>query len=139
MKSPPELEADINREVTRLSHVAKRGNSGATPTLNAVLEACKKAAAMIRDIHTTHAAEGETLAKHLEQIGENISAMCREAANQVRELRIMPKEMAESTANDLISIGEMEARRNETVTRGLLAARDAILGINKPAEEETNQ
>src|SRR5262252_2070716 len=58
------------------------------------LIACEKAAEMVRSVHERHAAEGETLAQHLEQIGETFSQMCKEAANQVRQQRILPGEMA---------------------------------------------
>jgi hypothetical protein len=95
----------------------------------AILEACQKAADIVRSVHASHEAEGEALAKHLEQIGETFLKMCQAAAKQVRDLRIMPKEMADDTARELLQIGEQEERRHDLVTKGLASARDALLGI----------
>jgi uncharacterized coiled-coil DUF342 family protein len=94
------------------------------------LAACKRAADMVRGVHERHSAEGETMAQHLEKIGEEFAAMCKEAADQIRKQRILPAEMADRIAENLLEIGHQEAERQATVARGLTAARDAILGID---------
>jgi len=94
------------------------------------LIACRKAADMVRGVHERHAAEGETLAKHLEQIGETFMEMCKEAANQIRQQRILPLEMSNKMADELVEMGRTEAERQARVSQGLTAARDALLGID---------
>ena len=103
-----------------------------------IMDACDKAAAMVRSVHEMHKAEGETLAQHLEQIGETFMKLCKEAARQVRDVRIMPQEMAESTANDLAELGKREYERFRKVTAGLVEARDALNAIDQAAEIKPN-
>jgi len=94
------------------------------------LAACKKAADMVRSVHVAHSEQGETLAKHLEHIGETFMGMCKEAADKIREQRILPEEMSAKMADELEEMGRTEAERQGRVKRGLTAARDAILGID---------
>jgi hypothetical protein len=94
------------------------------------LAACRKAADMVRKIHEAHAGESETLAKHIEQIGETFLDFCKDAADKVRKQRIMPEEMANKTADELMLMGREESERQARVARGLTAARDAIIGID---------
>jgi hypothetical protein len=123
---------NLIKEIERISSTVKRGNSGQSSNKNMVLEACGKAADMVRELHKTHEAEGETLAQHLEHIGNTFHDMCKEAARQVRELRIMPKEMAEQTATDLMKLGQDEAKRHETISSALITARNALLSVTTP-------
>jgi hypothetical protein len=128
-------------QLTRRSTQANGGDPGLpalprTQHSTAIVEACKKAAEMIRDVHKMHAAEAETLARHMEQIGDNLKNMCDEVAKQIRDARVLPEEMAQETAAELLDIGNKEADRHDRVTNGLLAARKAVLDINPPATEE---
>lgn len=100
------------------------------PTEHPALAACRKAADMVRKVHEAHAGESETLAKHIEQIGETVLEFCKDAANKIRQQRIMPEEMANKTADELMLMGKEEAERQAKVARGLTAARDAIVGID---------
>jgi hypothetical protein len=135
------VEDGIAQLTRRIGTQANGGDPGLpalpprTQHSNAIVDACKKAADMIRDVHKTHEAEAETLARHMEQIGDNLKNMCDEVAKQIRDARVMPKEMAEETANELLEIGSKEADRHDRVSNGLLAARKAVLDINPPAEE----
>jgi hypothetical protein len=127
----------VERDIARLTTSLKSNGAQpppSSPQRDAMEEACKKAAAMIRDIHTVHASESETLAKHIEGIGKNLNDMCLEMAKQIREMRAMPKEMAEQTAADLMKIGKQEAERHDRVSTGLRAARAAIKGIDEKRE-----
>jgi len=94
------------------------------------LAACRKAADMVRKIHEAHVGESETLAKHIEQIGETFLDFCKDAADKIRKQRIMPEEMANKTADELMLMGREESERQARVARGLTAARDAIVGID---------
>jgi hypothetical protein len=122
-------QPDLDQELSKLARTVERSE----PQTNEhpALQACKKAAAMVRGVHERHAAEGETLAMHLEKIGEEFAEMCRQAADQIRKQRILPAEQAAKIADDLVHIGSTEAERQATVARGLTAARDAILGIDQ--------
>lgn len=132
-----DLEQQIKKTVvTNLRAVERKTIPPPTPKpaltqsqMSSVLEACQKAAEIVRNVHANHEAEGESLAKHLEQIGGTFLKMCQESAKQVRDLRIMPKEMAEKTAEELLSLGQQEEERHDKVTKGLISARDALLGI----------
>lgn len=122
---------NIDREIGELaSSVERKGNP--PKDAHPALVACAKAAEMVRGVHAAHTAEGETLAQHLESIGEAFLQQCKEAAATVREQRVLPAEMAEKMADDLMRIGEMEAQRQAKVASGLTAARDALLGIDQP-------
>jgi hypothetical protein len=126
----------VERDIARLT-TSLKGNGApppSSPQRDAMEEACRKAAAMIRDIHSVHASESETLAKHIEGIGANLNEMCLEMAKQIREMRAMPKEMAEQTAAELMKIGKQEAERHDRVSTGLLAARAAIKAIDEKRE-----
>jgi hypothetical protein len=111
-----------------------KGNGAAkierTPHANQIVEACKKAAEMVRDVHRTYEAEAETLARHIEGIGANIKQMFDELAKTIREAHVMPREMAAKTAEELLDIGSKEAERHDRVSHGLLGARNAVLEIN---------
>jgi len=126
MKPPPSVEEELGQLVRTI----ERTNE---PDANQhpALIACQKAAEMVRGVHERHAAEGETLAQHLEQIGEQFMQMCKQAADQVRQQRILPQEMATKMADDLVRVGQLEASRQARVAHGLTAARDAILGIDE--------
>jgi hypothetical protein len=133
-----DLEREIEQSVADLKKAAvKSGNSGREAAAHAVLAACEKAAAMVRDVHTTYAAEGETLAQHLENKGQEFLTLFQEAAKNVRELRVIPKESAEATANDLLELGKTEQERHAVVSKGLLDAREALLNIGnyRPGKE----
>ena len=97
------------------------------------LAACKKAADMVRSVHVAHSEQGETLAKHLEHIGETFMGMCKEAADRIRAERVVPQEMSKKMADELEDMGKAEAERQARVKYGLIAARDAILGIDGKA------
>jgi hypothetical protein len=136
---PEDIEGAIQKSVADLKRAdARTGNSGREAATNLVLAACEKAAAMVRGVHETYAAEGETLAQHLETKGKEFMELFAEAAKAVRELRIVPKESAEATANDLVDIGRMEQERHAIVSKGLMDARQALLGIGnyRPGEEK---
>jgi hypothetical protein len=127
----------LEKDIAQLTRTTIKGNGApppSSPQRDAMEEACRKAAAMIRDIHTVHASESETLAKHIEGIGKNLNEMCQEMAKQVRDMRAMPKEMAEQTAAELLKIGKQEAERHDRVSSGLLAARTAIKAIDERRE-----
>jgi hypothetical protein len=123
-------QPDIEKEIADLARVAER-EPVPQEVKHPALIACEKAAEMVREVHKSHEAEGETLAQHLEHIGETFASMCKEAANEVRKQRILPGEMASKMADELIEIGNLEFERQTRVARGLTAARDAILGIEQ--------
>jgi len=100
------------------------------PSEHPALAACKKAADMVRSVHLAHAEQSETLAKHIEQIGETFMAMCKETADRIRADRILPEEMSSKMADELLEMGQMETERQTRVSKGLTAARDAIIGID---------
>jgi hypothetical protein len=116
-------------EIGELARQAQRGPV-ANEKEHPALVACRKAAEMVRGLQERHTAEGETLARQLEQIGEDVLQMCKEAATKVREQRILPKEMSDQIADNLEHIGEIETARQTKVAAGLTAARDAIVGID---------
>jgi hypothetical protein len=121
---PPSIEEEIG-------HLARNvERSDTAQKEHPALAACKRAADMVRGVHERHQAEGETMAQHLEKIGEEFAAMCKDAANQIRAQRILPSEMADRIAENLLQIGHQEAERQATVARGLTTARDAILSID---------
>jgi len=139
---PGAYDVSLERELGKLAR-STEPERGASPEAFAKTErkhpalvACEKAAEMVRGLHQRHEAEGETLAQHLEQIGQDVLDMCKEAAAQVRAQRIMPKEMADKIADDLINIGQTESARQAVVAKGLTAARDAIIGIDQAPKQE---
>ena len=101
-----------------------------TEHANQIVEACRKAAEMVRDVHRTYEAEAETLARHIEGVGANIKQMFDELAKTIREAHVMPREMSAKTSDELLEIGSREAERHDRVSHGLLAARKAVLEIN---------
>ena len=132
----------VEDEIARLTRsVGNRANGGERPFArtehsNQIVAACKKAAEMVRDVHSTYQAEAETLACHMEQIGVNLKQMCDEVAKQIREAHVMPREMAHKTADELLNIGTQEAERHERVSNGLLEARKAVLAINPKPQSQ---
>jgi len=122
----------MEEELSEMTKAVERERTELVPAVeeHPALIACRKAAEMVRKVHERHSAEGETLAQHLEQIGEKFLELCKEAANQIRQQHILPKEMAGKMADELVDIGQKEAKRQAIVSRGLTAARDAILGID---------
>jgi len=94
------------------------------------LVACKKAADMVRSVHNAHSEQSETMAKHIEHVGETIMGLCKEFADKIREGRILPEEMSNKTADELEEMGKIEMERQLRVSSGLRAARDAIIGID---------
>jgi hypothetical protein len=130
----PKPPTSFEDEIGELARSVDRAHPPTTTSEHPALIACRKAAEMVRGVHERHAAEGETLALHLEQIGETFMQMCKEAAGQIRQQRILPKEMSDKIADDVLRIGEMEAERQAVVSRGLKAASEAILGIDKKDE-----
>jgi len=51
----------------------------------------------------------------------------------------MPQQMAEQTADDLLSLGQKEFDRFNKVASGLIAARDAITAIDAIEEEKPDE
>src|SRR5262245_52437705 len=88
--------ATITRTLTRAED--EEPSAPAHPAL----AACRKADDMVRKVHEAHAGESETLAKHIEQIGQTFMEFCKEAADKIRQQRIMPEEMANKTADELM-------------------------------------
>lgn len=124
----PQPSRSIEEEIGQLARTVERHELDEKE--HPALAACKRAADMVRGVHERHAAEGETMALHLEKIGEEFAAMCKDAADQIRKQRILPAEMADRIAENLLEIGQQESQRQATVARGLTTARDAILGID---------
>jgi len=119
---------NIDEELGDLARSVQR--TELDPKQHPALAACKKAAEMVRGLQQRHEAEGETLARQLEQIGEDVLQQCKDAAQKIRENRIIPKEMSDSIATNIENIGETETARQIRVAGGLTAARDAIVGID---------
>jgi hypothetical protein len=108
-------------------------------TEHPALIACKKAADMVRSVVKAHSEQGETLAKHIEHIGETFMGLCKEAADRIRAERILPEEMSNKTADELEHMGRTEAKRQARVKHGLTAARDAIIGIDTASGHDTEE
>jgi|SRR5215831_5332230 len=121
-------ETAIEEELSKLTRTVER--TSIDESEHPALAACKKAADMVRNVHKAHAEQGETMAKHLEQIGQTFMDMCKEAADKIREQRILPEEMSNKMADELEHMGKTEAERQTRVKHGLTAARDAIVGID---------
>jgi len=132
-----QIDISVEQEISQLARNVERKGNGATASaadsepVHPALIACQKAAEMVRNVHERHTAEGETMAQHLEQIGKSFMEMCQDAANQIREQRILPKEMAAKIADELLGIGQQEAERQSAVAHGLRSARDALVGIEQ--------
>jgi len=120
----------IEEELSEVTRAIERSGDEQLEKEHPALAACRRAAEQIRKVHEAHAGESETLAGHIEQIGQTIMDFCKEAANKIRQQRIMPEEMAAKTADELINMGREESLRQARVARGLTAARDAIIGID---------
>jgi len=127
-------DESLERELNKLTQQVERGQAVQADEHPALI-ACRKAADMVRGVHERHASEGETLAMHIEKIGETFHEMCKEAANQIRSQRVLPQEMANKMADELVEMGRMEAERQGRVSRGLTAARDALLGIDEQKQQ----
>jgi len=123
------ISRNIEDELAELTSTVERSfdlNKQEHPAL----VACKKAADMVRSVHNAHAEQSETMAKHIEHIGETFMGMCKEFADKIREGRILPEEMSNKTADELEQMGKAETERQLRVSSGLKAARDAIIGID---------
>jgi hypothetical protein len=120
---------NIEDEIGDLARSIERGPAVPTDE-HPALAACRKAAEMVRNVHKAHSEQSETLAQHIEHIGETFLGMCKEAANKIREQRILPEEMSNKTADELELMGKTETERQLRVSSGLKAARDAIVGID---------
>src|SRR5262252_5552446 len=127
-------EAVIEEELSKLTRSVER--TSINESEHPALVACRKAAEMVRNVHKAHSEQSETLAQHILEIGKTFLAMCEEAANKIREQRILPEEMSAKTADELEQMGQLEAERQARVKRGLTAARDAIVGIDSSMEEQ---
>jgi hypothetical protein len=89
-----------------------------------------------RNIHDTHAAESETLAQHLETIGESIKSMFKDAAEIVRGHRVITESNAEVLAGDILNIGNDEGNRQNVIVSSLLDARAAVDKISALTKEK---
>jgi len=124
-----------NGPVESVEHELAKLTRGITPEPvnekeHPALAACRKAAEMVRNVHKAHSEQSETLAQHIEHIGETFSGLCKEAAERIRNERILPQEMSNKTADELEEMGKLETERQLRVAHGLRAARDAIIGID---------
>lgn len=137
MADMDDLEQEIKNQVTKLRPLpgTKRAqslvNEVKPPEIHALLEACQKASEIVLEVHANYQTEGEALATHLEKIGDTFQKMCREAAQKVRDLRVMPETMANDTSKELLSLGQQEEERHGNMTRGLTTAREALEAIQK--------
>jgi hypothetical protein len=131
-QATPNIEDEIRAAVRSIERVDQPGGDE-----HPALVACKKAADMVRNVVKAHSEQGETLAKHIEHIGETFMGMCKEAADRIRAERIMPEEMSNKTADELEHMGRTEAERQARVKAGLTAARDAIVGIDQERSRES--
>jgi len=129
----PNATEAFEEELGQLARSVERAPESEVPEHPAMI-ACKRAAEMVRGVHERHASEGETFAQHIEHIGETFMKMCKQMADDVRNQRILPEEMSVKMADELIQMGQMEAERQARVSRGLIAARDALLGIDQGAK-----
>jgi len=117
--------AELN-ELSKITATTRDITTKPAREADPMMQACVAAADHVRDIHKKYEAEGEELAKHLEETGENLRRYFCDAAAKIRELRVVPQEMAEQTAADLMHIGTIETDRHHKVRSALLGARDAL-------------
>ena len=121
---------NLEDEIGDLARTIDRAHPSLDEKEHPALVACRKAAEMVRNVHKAHSEQSETLAQHIEHIGETFLGLCKEAANKIREQRILPEEMSNKTADELEDMGKTETERQQRVSAGLRAARDAIVGID---------
>jgi hypothetical protein len=136
----------LEDELAQLTKKPDRGGNGSKlpAATNAIMEACLRAADIIRAIPNKELETGEEIAKKLEdlgvtfadrlaKIGDEFRDSCRHAAEALRKLRAIPEDNAAETADELVRIGQSEAERHAGVTAGINDIRGAltrIAGIN---------
>jgi gas vesicle protein len=138
MKMPNRDDPSIEQEFGKLADQIKRGGNGGVPAAaNSVMDACIKAADKIRAISEQEIAEGESVAKRLQEIGDTfakrmaqmgdeVKQTIEHAADEVKKLRAIPKENAEEAANVLTEIASAEAARHTHVSQGITDMRSAL-------------
>jgi hypothetical protein len=141
MMATKDALVSVEQEISKLTQATVVGNSGkhpvTSPVTNAIMDACIKAADMIRGIPEREMREGERAAKELEELGEGFARSltqlgdefresCHKAAEELRKLRAVTKEDAEITANKLTEVGSAEAARHANITEGINDMRSAL-------------